>query len=184
MEKPPDGQPNINLTDPRGKPTFIAVNTAAKVVPEFVVNLLAANATSSMSSWTLVGGFDKQAQAKVAELVEQAVPLLQELSAEKVDPELFDRLLSNQVDRLLKLIFAKLFFWATVAFTVVSYLVIILNSLLNWGIGQIAITALIIETPLQFIGLLYIIARNLFPQPSSRRKTLFAPRHHENGPAA
>jgi hypothetical protein len=32
------------------------------------------------------------------------------------------------------------------------------------GISDVAITALIVETPIQFIGLLYIIVRNLFPQ--------------------
>jgi hypothetical protein len=73
---------------------------------------------------------------------------------------------------------------ATVAFTVVSYLVVIFNSLFNWGIGQVAITALIIETPIQFIGILYIIARNLFPRPAPQHKALFATRHHENKPAA
>jgi hypothetical protein len=60
-------------------------------------------------AWSVV--VDKKGEAKVAELTQQAVPLLRKLSADKVDPELFDRLLSNQVDRLLKLIFAKLFFW-------------------------------------------------------------------------
>jgi hypothetical protein len=45
---------------------------------------------------------------------------------------------------------------------------VVANSILKWGISDIAITGLIVETPLQFIGLLYIIARNLFPQPTQR----------------
>jgi hypothetical protein len=72
--------------------------------------------------------------------------------------------LSNKLDRKLKSQFGGLFFIATVFFSLLSYAVIILNSVLKWGISDIAITALIVETPIQFIGLLYIIARNLFPQ--------------------
>jgi hypothetical protein len=96
--------------------------------------------------------------------------LLQDLSKAGIDPQLFDRLLSSELDRKLKRQFGVAFLVATVGFTLLSYAVIILNSTQSWGISQIAITALIIETPIQFIGLLYIIARNLFPQSSSHRE--------------
>jgi hypothetical protein len=52
----------------------------------------------------------------------------------------------------------------------VSYLVIVLNSVFKWGISDIAITAWIVETPIEFIGRPYIIARNLFPQSSMLRQ--------------
>jgi hypothetical protein len=98
--------------------------------------------------------------------------LLQELSAAGIDPQPFDRMLSSELDRKLKLEFGVAFLVVTIAFTLLSYAVIILNSTQNLGISQIAITALIIETPIQFIGLLYIIARNLFPQASSHRDAI------------
>jgi hypothetical protein len=95
--------------------------------------------------------------------------LLRELSTAGIDPQLFDRMLSSELDRKLKREFGVAFLVVTIAFTLLSYGVIILNSTHSWGISQIAITALIIETPIQFIGLLYIIARNLFPQPPTHR---------------
>jgi hypothetical protein len=95
--------------------------------------------------------------------------LLRELSAEGIDPKLLDLMVSNWLDRELKTRFAVRFFVSTVSFTLLSYAVIILNSLYKWGISDIAITALIVETPIQFIGLLYIIARNLFPQSPALR---------------
>jgi hypothetical protein len=95
--------------------------------------------------------------------------LLQDLSAAGIDPKLFDRMLSSELDRKLKREFGVAFLVVTVGFSLASYAVIILNSTHSWGISQIAITALIIETPIQFIGLLYIIARNLFPQASSHQ---------------
>ncbi len=97
--------------------------------------------------------------------------LLQELTASGIDPRLFDLMLSNELDRNLKKQFGVAFFTATIFFTLVSFAVIILNSVLKWGISDLAITSLIIETPIQFIGLLYIIARNLFPQ-STRHGTV------------
>ena len=95
--------------------------------------------------------------------------LLQELSQSGVDPKLFDAMLSNELDRELKKQFGVAFFVATVAFTGLSYGIVVGNGYYKWGISDWAITALIIETPLQFIGLLYIIARNLFPQTPSRK---------------
>ncbi len=82
----------------------------------------------------------------------------------KIDPLLFDSLLSGELDRKLKNRLAFIFLTLTSIFTLLSYLVIIFNGMFSWGISDIAITALIVETPIQFIGLLYIVARNLFPQ--------------------
>ncbi|MCK1305063.1 hypothetical protein [Bradyrhizobium sp. 45] len=94
----------------------------------------------------------------------EQLKLLQDLTEAKIDPSLFDLMLSSELDRTLKKQFGVSFFVATVVFTAASYAVIILNAVYHWGISDIAITALIVETPIQFIGLLYIIARNLFPQ--------------------
>jgi hypothetical protein len=102
-------------------------------------------------------------------LQERQLELVKALSAAGIDPQLFDLLLSAELDRQLKARFGIAFFAATVVFTCVSYAVIILNSVYKWGINDIAITGMVIETPLQFIGLLYIIARNLFPQTPLQR---------------
>jgi len=84
-----------------------------------------------------------------------------------IEAQLFDLLLSAELDRNLKKNFGIAFFVATIFFTLLSFGVIVFNSILKWGISDIAITGLIIESSLQFIGLLYIIARNLFPQTPS-----------------
>ncbi len=113
---------------------------------------------------TLAGFQTKENKQEKVDLVKQQFSLLRELSDAEIDPQIFDLFMSNEVDRQLKRRFGLWFFGATVSFTLLSYLIIVLNSVLNWGINQTAIMALIIETPIQFIGLLYIIARNLFPQ--------------------
>jgi hypothetical protein len=102
------------------------------------------------------------------ELHQEQMLLLQELTKSGIDPQLFDLMLSTSLDRQLKKNFGIAFFLATIFFTMVSFGLIILNSTQKWGISDVAITGLIIETPLQFIGLLYIIARNLFPQPAAK----------------
>ena len=100
---------------------------------------------------------------------EAQLKLLQGLSAAGIDPYLFDLMLSNELDRNLKKQFGVAFLLGTIFFTLLSYGVIVANSVFKWGINDTAITALIVETPIQFIGLLYIIARNLFPQPTLTR---------------
>jgi hypothetical protein len=96
-------------------------------------------------------------------LEEKKIALVKELVETGVDPYLFDSLLSNEINRRLKVQFGVVFIVLTFIFTSASYLIIILDSIYSWGISQVAITALIIEIPLQFIGIMYIIARNLFP---------------------
>jgi hypothetical protein len=107
---------------------------------------------------------DEPHQEKVENAREVQVKLLQTLTAANIDAQLFDLMLSRELDRNLKQRFGVAFFSATIFFTLMSYGVIIGNGIGKWGISNGAITALIAETPIQFIGLLYIIARNLFPQ--------------------
>ncbi len=100
---------------------------------------------------------------KQAELVKKLTDL-------GIDPVMFDVLLSNEMDRRLKVHFGIVFIVLTVLFTLASYAIVILDAVHHWNISGIAITALIIETPIQFVGLLFVIARNLFP--SSEPKNL------------
>ena len=100
------------------------------------------------------------------------VDVVKDLMASGIDPSGFDVLISNELDRRLKERYGIIFLVLTVAFTLISYLIIIFNSIYEWGISDLAITVLLIEIPIQFIGLLYIIARNLFPQPKQEKKNL------------
>lgn len=97
-------------------------------------------------------------------LEEQKTALVKELINSGIDPLVFDALLSNEIDRRLKIRFGIAFLLLTFLFTAASYSIVIFDGIYDWKISEVAITALIIETPIQFIGLLYIIARNLFPQ--------------------
>ncbi len=99
---------------------------------------------------------------------DRAIRDVEEMLNLDIDPVVLDQLLSSQQDRLLKHRFGNYFLFLTVLFTVISYAIIVLNSVYDWGISEIAITALIIEIPIQFVGLLYIIARNLFPNDKGK----------------
>lgn len=111
--------------------------------------------------------FPKKTDEIKKTLEERKTALLKELAASGIDPVLFDVLLSNEMNRRLKVQFGVAFLVFTLFFTAVSYSIVVLDGVFKWGISPIAITALIIETPIQFIGLLYIIARNLFPYADS-----------------
>lgn len=117
----------------------------------------------------------KHVEEDEKDIIERKTELVKELSEVGVDPLVFDSLVSNEVDRDLKIKFGVSFLVLSVIFTISSYLIVILNGIYSWGISGVAITALIIETPIQFIGLLYIIARNLFP----RSKTDVIPRQEK-----
>lgn len=93
--------------------------------------------------------------------------LAERLKEAGIDIAQFDTLQSHELDRSLKRAFGAVFLILTTLFTAASYAIVVLNAALKWGVPEQSITALIVETPIQFIGLLYIIARNLFPQ--SRR---------------
>lgn len=86
-----------------------------------------------------------------------------ELMAMGIDPVKYDLYVAQEINRKLKVRFAYVVVSLATLFTVTSYSIVILDSVLAWGIPAFAINALVIETPIQFIGLLYIIARNLFP---------------------
>jgi len=99
---------------------------------------------------------------------ERKIDVVKQLLESDIDPGLFDVLLQNEVDRRLKIRFGVTFLVLTFLFTTASYAIVILDGVFKWNISEFAITALIIETPIQFIGLLYIIARNLFPQTNGK----------------
>ena len=103
---------------------------------------------------------------------QRKLDLIRELLELEVDPEVFDVLLQNETDRRLKVRFGCVFLFLTFLFTTASYSIVVLDGIYKWNISQVAITALIIETPIQFVGLLYIIARNLFPQTEAIPKIL------------
>lgn len=111
-------------------------------------------------------------QKKTKNIEENKLNVVKDLIESGIDPSGFDVLISNELDRQLKERYGIIFLILTVAFTLFSYSIIIANSIYNWGISDVAITVLLIEIPIQFIGLLYIIARNLFPQNKSERKTI------------
>jgi hypothetical protein len=97
-------------------------------------------------------------------IAEETAVLVKALIEAGIDPVAFDALISNEINRRLKVRFGGWFLFLTFLFTAASYSIVILDGIYKWNISQVAITALIIETPIQFIGLLYIIARNLFPR--------------------
>lgn len=114
---------------------------------------------------------------------ERKIEIVKQLLESDIDPGLFDVLLQSEVDRRLKVRFGVTFLILTFLFTTASYAIVILDGIYKWNISEIAITALIIETPIQFIGLLYIIARNLFPQSGGenvkqKRKTKNTEQRH------
>lgn len=92
------------------------------------------------------------------------IRVMRELVKSRIDPNVYDEFLSGETDRKLKVRFAFIFLALAILFTICSYTIIVLNAIFEWHLGEVAITALVLQTPVQFIGLLYIIARNLFPQ--------------------
>ncbi len=86
-------------------------------------------------------------------LAEEKAVLVKELIESGIDPAAFDVLISNEINRKLKVQFGIVFLVLTFIFTAASYSIVILDGVFEWNISQVAITALIIETPIQFIGL-------------------------------
>jgi hypothetical protein len=99
----------------------------------------------------------------------------QKAAVQAVDPVIFDVLLSNEVNRLLKIRFGVAFIIITTIFTLVSYGIIVAASVYHWQMPAAAITALVIQAPLQMIGILYIMAKNLFPAMAVTKPTLKKP---------
>ncbi len=104
-------------------------------------------------------------------IAEEKAKLVKELIESGIDPAAFDVLISNEINRKLKVQFGIAFLVLTFLFTAASYSIVIFDGVKQWNISEVAITALIIETPIQFIGLLYIIARNLFPHRINENDT-------------
>ena len=107
--------------------------------------------------------FPKKREERRKTIEERKTQLVKDLTDSGIDPVMFDILLTNEMDRRMKIHFGIVFLFLTVLFTAGSYAIVILDAVYTWNVSHVAITALIIETPIQFIGLLYIIARNLFP---------------------
>jgi hypothetical protein len=133
---------------------------AAPVAAKMVADLLLGSTKFSLSLGAPFGGSTEKKKT----LEEQKTLLVKELSAAGIEPMVFDAMLSNEIDRRLKIRFGVAFLSLTVLFTTASYAIIIMNAVYKWAISDVAITSLIIETPIQFVGLLYVIARNLFPE--------------------
>lgn len=107
--------------------------------------------------------FPKKREERRKTIEERKTQLVKDLTGSGIDPVMFDILLTNEMDRRMKIHFGIVFLFLTILFTASSYAIVILDAVYKWNVSDVAITALIIETPIQFIGLLYIIARNLFP---------------------
>ncbi|OGI42960.1 MAG: hypothetical protein A2150_04000 [Candidatus Muproteobacteria bacterium RBG_16_64_11] len=72
----------------------------------------------------------------------------------------------------LKTCFGVSFLVLTVIFTVASYSIVVLNQKLALGVSNEVLLALVVETPIQWVGLLYVIAKNLFPHDELKQKRL------------
>jgi hypothetical protein len=121
----------------------------------------------------------KSIEEKRKSLEERKIEVVKRLLESEIEPNMFDVLLQNEVDRRLKVRFGTTFLIFTFLFTAASYVIVICDGAYNWNISETAITALIIETPIQFIGLLYIIAKSLFPH-TSRQRSKKGKRHKSN----
>jgi hypothetical protein len=158
--EPPTGKQNLPAVVKKSMPVEIATTVLAQLLSQ-TIDLRGAFHVASL----LRGSAEHEREIRQGQ-----IELLRSLSQAGIDPQLFDLVVSNELDRTLKKQFGNAFLAATLAFTAVSFAVIIFNSIYRWGISDMAITALIVEVPLQFIGLLFIIARNLFPQPAEHPK--------------
>lgn len=144
---------------------YIWKSSNERLYSKFFANYFLEKSTPSLFS-ELASLFSKSAREQKRSLEEQKHLLVKQLLESDIDPVAFDVLLSNEINRRLKVRFGVAFLVLTLLFTIGSYAIVIFDGILKWGISEIAITALIIETPIQFVGLLYIIARNLFPSSS------------------
>jgi hypothetical protein len=105
----------------------------------------------------------KREEEKKEKQKKEILELLKEISQIGISIETYDKYIENSSDRKMKQKYGALFLLFMVFFTICSYLLIILNSILNWNISEYAIIGLVIEIPVQLLGILFIIAKNLFP---------------------
>jgi len=134
--------------------------TATRAIVRAAIELVPSFCGISLNLYDL---FPKKRAERQKTVEECKTQLVKELTDAGIDPVMFDILLTNEMDRRMKIHFGIGFLVLTVLFTAASYAIVILDAVFAWKISSAAITALIIETPIQFIGLLYVIARNLFP---------------------
>lgn len=134
-----------------------ALKSFATLLAEILIPSLSRN----VFGFYIPFGFGSKERRKSIE--EKKLELVKSLVGSGIDVKIFDTLITNEINRRLKIKFGIIFLIFTFLVTVAAYSIVILNAVQNWGISDIAITALIIELPIQFIGLLYIIAKNLFP---------------------
>lgn len=99
---------------------------------------------------------------------ENKVDLVKSLVESGIDFKKFDCLITNEINRRLKIRFSIIFLIFTFVVTAASFMIVIFDGIYSWNISQVAIIALIIEIPIQFIGILYIIAKNLFPKANNK----------------
>mgnify|MGYP001006346631 CR=1 FL=1 len=109
----------------------------------------------------------KKLDERANEILNNKVELFLKLKKSGIDEATFEKHLNNDLNRILKKQYGTRFFILTILFTLISYVVVILNSTCNWQIPEFAITALIIEIPIQFVGILAIVAKNLFPESNN-----------------
>lgn len=141
---------------------------------KYLIDSIWRASTPSISS-EIFSLFSESAKEKKKSIEEEKHLLVKQLLESDIDPAAFDVLLSNETNRRLKVRFGIAFLVLTLLFTATSYAIVVLDGIYDWGISDIAITALIIETPIQFVGLLYIIARNLFPNSGSEQSNTPGP---------
>lgn len=154
---------NAKFTHKNETKSVSGTSFSAPLLAKAVANIIAGSSIITFPDIVL-------SSDKKKSIAEEKTELMKELAKLDVDPETFDSLLTNELDRKLKVNFWVAFLVLTCLFTTASYAIVIFDAIYDLGISEIAITALIIETPIQFIGLLYIIARNLFPQLEANKK--------------
>lgn len=170
MDTPPESSaPILSAKVEEKKPDRSVTEAAIRAM------LLASAAVSPVSTslfGELISLVSKSKRAEVAErkrtVEEEKAALVKDLLKSGIDPALFDSLLSNEINRRLKVHFGVYFLLLTCLFTAASYAIVVYNAVYQWKISEVAITALIIQAPIQLIGILYIIARNLFPNADKK----------------
>lgn len=98
------------------------------------------------------------------ELLKDKRDFIIDLKKHDIDISTLQQFLKAESDREMKEQYGIRFLFFAGVFSAISYFIICINDKWGLNIPKYAITALIIEVPIQFIGLLYIVARNLFPK--------------------
>jgi uncharacterized protein YqhQ len=145
----------IEVTKKYSEKQFDALKSFATILAEILVPSLSKGLFDFLPS--------KEKKERKQTMEEKKVDLVKSLLESGIDLAIFDSLITNEINRRLKTRFGITFLIFTFIVTIASYMIVVFDAIYKWGISQVAITALIIEIPIQFIGLLYIIAKNLFP---------------------